>query len=184
MSIDRREMPRYPCLLRASLSIAGQRVDARVLDLGPGGAYLASAVLPTPGTELAVAIANPGADAMTTVHARVLYTVHRSSTRVPGFAVQWLELTPLLLDLVQTVAGVPSPQPLTPHGHPVLPARSQPTPARSRPTPAEPSKRQAADPRRGETRPYRMVRLDPPAEPPTRREPVLPPAPGTGQAKE
>ena len=173
-------MPRYPCHLRASIVVGGQRLDATVLDLGPGGAYIASGVLPTAGTDVLVALATPGGTAMLTVPAKVLYTVHRSATRKPGFAAQWTELTPALLHLVQVVAGAPDPRPLSPQDQPADRPHHRPTPTvplhgqRAVITPS-----QAADPRRGETRPYKMVRIDPPIEPPTAREPVIAVRPDT-----
>lgn len=108
MSIERRQLPRYPCHLRASLMIDGQLFEAMCTDIGQGGAYLATAVMPAPGTRISVALASPSATSMIAVAAEVLYTVRRSATRHTGCAVRWLELSPSLSRAIESVETVAS----------------------------------------------------------------------------
>ena len=96
MSIERRQLPRYPCHLRASLMIDGQMFEAMCIDIGTVGAYLATSVMPAPGTRISVALSTPQATSMIAVPAEVMYVVHRSATRRTGVAVRWLETTPSL----------------------------------------------------------------------------------------
>ncbi len=96
MTSERRQMPRYPCHLRTSLMIDGQMFEAVCSDIGPGGAYLATAIMAAPGTRVGVVLATPQATSMVAAAAEVMYTVHRSATRQTGVAVRWLEMTPQL----------------------------------------------------------------------------------------
>lgn len=96
MTAERRQLPRYPCQLRASIMIDGQLFEAMCTDIGPGGAYLATSVMPAPGTRVSVALASPAATSMIAVPAEVMYTVHRSATRRTGCAVRWVESPPSL----------------------------------------------------------------------------------------
>lgn len=103
MTTERRQVPRYPCHLRASLMIDGQLFEAMCTDIGPGGAYLATSVMATPGTRLGVALASPSATSMIAASAEVMYTVHRSASRRTGVAVRWMEMTPSLNRAILTV---------------------------------------------------------------------------------
>ncbi len=103
MTIERRQLPRYPCHLRASLMIDGQMFEAMCTDIGPGGAYVATAVMAAPGTRISVALASPGGTSMIAVPAEVMYTVHRSATRRTGVAVRWLEVPPSLNRVILTI---------------------------------------------------------------------------------
>ncbi len=105
MTSERRQLPRYPCHLRASLMLDGQMFEAMCTDIGPGGAYLATAVMAAPGTRISVALASPQATSMIAVPAEVMYVVHRSTTRQTGLAVRWLEITPSLSRAIALVEG-------------------------------------------------------------------------------
>ncbi len=115
MTTERRQLPRYPCHLRASLMIDGQLFESVCTDIGPGGAYLATAIMATPGTRISVALASPNATSMIAASAEVMYTVHRSTTRRTGVAVRWLEMTPALsraIRAIEATLGVKADAPL------------------------------------------------------------------------
>ncbi len=106
MTSERRQMPRYPCHLRASLMLDGQLFEAMCTDIGPGGAYLATGVMAAPGTRISIALATPNGTSMIAVPAEVMYTVHRSATRRTGVAVRWLEMTPALSRAIHAIEAV------------------------------------------------------------------------------
>ena len=108
MDADRRQMPRYPCHLRASLMVDGQLFEAMCTDIGHGGAYLATAIMADPGTRMSVALASPQATSMIAAQAEVMYTVRRSATRPTGVAVRWLEMTPALNRAIRLIETGPS----------------------------------------------------------------------------
>jgi hypothetical protein len=106
--MERRQQPRYPCHLRASLVVDGQMFEAMCTDIGQGGAYLATAVMAAPGTQLGIALASPHGTSMIAAKAEVLYTVRRSATRPTGVAVRWLEMNPALNRAIALIEDGPA----------------------------------------------------------------------------
>jgi Tfp pilus assembly protein PilZ len=81
----------------------GQMFEAMCTDIGPGGAYLATAVMAAAGTRISVALASPNATSMIAVPAEVMYVVHRSTTRQTGIAVRWMETSPSLRRVISAI---------------------------------------------------------------------------------
>lgn len=88
--------------------IDGQMFEAMCTDIGQGGAYLATAVMAAPGTQLGIALASPHGSSMIAAKAEVLYTVHRSATRPTGLAVRWLEMPPSLERTIAAIEDAPA----------------------------------------------------------------------------
>lgn len=166
MSIERRSLPRYSCRLRASIALDGQRFDATCLDLGPGGGYLATELMPSPGTELSVGLASPQGRTMVVATADVMYTVHRSSSRPPGVALRWHEITSGLRRLIEIVSGA-RPERETP-------AQAKTPAARLRrigPNPTTKNEKPSVRAAEAQTAPYKSVPIPQADDDVTRRDP-------------